>query len=325
MRALTFLVIFLAVIYGGYWAIGARALENGTNSAVAQMRADGWLLNIADVATKGFPSRFDTTLSNVEIAPPDGTWRYSAPFVQALALSYAPNKLIAVLPQQQQIDLLNQSLNITSTTLRASTGVAANPDLDFQGFTAEGADLSVQSSWGWSIAANNLLAAMRPNAQSEAAHDIYAELSGIKLGQGLSQQLASMPDLIESVSFDAIVSLNVPLDRHSFQTQSEIIPTDLTLKAFKLLWGEVKLSAKGDFVITNGYPVGQLDLTISKWDQLVDALVANGLVEAEVAKTYSDVAALLATEAGDLEVPVTFQNGLISYGILPLGPAPRFY
>ncbi len=325
MRALTILVLVLAAIYSGYWFVGSRTVNSGAADALEQMRMAGWQANVGDIATRGFPSRFDTTLSDLALTPPDGSWQYAAPFVQALALSYAPNKVIAVLPETQTVRIPGQDLIITGTGLRASTGVAASTDLDFQGFTAEGAEITVTSSLGWTINAASLLSAMRPSPVDEMAYDIYGELGEIIFEAGFDELLQTAPAVIQSVSIDGVVKLDQPLNRNGLQSIEPIQPTALELKSAKLRWGEIELNATGTFDVVDGYPEGPLDIKVTNWAQLVDALVAAGTMEPEVAKTYRDAASLLASEVGELDMTVTFRGGQMVYGFLPLGPAPRFY
>jgi len=324
MRRLTIVVLALAAIYSGYWVIGSRTVASGTASAMAQMQADGWQIDTTDVKTRGFPSRFDTTLTELTLAPPDRSWRYTAPFVQALALSYAPNEVIAILPETQTLELPGQTLTIVAEKLRASTGVAASTDLTYQGFTAEGDKLALNSTLNYSIAISRLLAAMRPSAASETSYDLYAELLDISLAEAPD---AGASNMIERVSADAVLTLDKTLDRQTFQAieQDPVLPKALNLKDFTMLWGEVQLSASGDLDIPAGTPEGQVDLTITNWDALIDLLVQSGGLDQEVATTYRNMAGLLSGGTAKLDIPVTLRGGRMSVGPFPLGPAPRFY
>lgn len=327
MRKLTIIVVILAALYGGYWMVGSRSVSNGAQSAIAQMQDQGWQIDVADLSTKGFPSRFDTTLSDLVLAPPARNWRYSAPFVQSFALSYAPNEVIAVLPDTQTLDLPGQSLTITADKLRGRTKVAASTDLTYQGFTAEGDNIAVASNLDWSLDVTRLLVAMRPSINGPASYDLYGELLDITLGEGLDTARQGIPAKIEAIKADAVITLDKPLNRATFMAieTDPVVPTALNVKDMSLTWGDVRLRANGDLTIQDGIPTGRITVTVANWEQVIAALTQSGVLDPNLTATYRNVAGLLAGGGDTLDVPLIFRDGFVSAGPLPLGPAPRFY
>lgn len=318
MRNLTILVVILGALYSGYWFIGQRTVENAAASAIQQMQADGWRINVSDIETRGFPSRFDTTISDVTLSPPDGSWQYTAPFVQALALSYRPNDVIAALPNEQIIDLPSEQLTVTSERLRASTGVEASTDLNFKGFTAEGDKIALTSSLGWSANLDRILAAMRKSEVGETAYDLYSEATGI--------EIAGLPP-IERLMMDSLATLDKPLNRDTFQSaeRGPVRLMQLGLNDATLVWGDMQIRASGDLAAPTGTAEGRITLEVRNWERLLEILVETSLVEAEVADTYRNMGQVFSSGTDRLEVPVDFANGLISIGPLPIGRAPQFY
>ena len=120
MRKLLVLIFALAALWSGYWFVGATAVERGTQVLLDDLRAQGWQVEVADVGTRGFPNRFDTTATQVKLADPLGGFTWTAPFFQVLALSYKPNHVIAALPESQSFELPGQTLQVDSTRMRAS-------------------------------------------------------------------------------------------------------------------------------------------------------------------------------------------------------------
>jgi hypothetical protein len=98
MRRLTILVAVMALIYSAYWFIRATATERGARGALDNLTQQGWDISYASLNTRGFPSRFDTTFNEIDLSAPDGSIRFSAPFVQTMSLSYQPNHVIAAFP-----------------------------------------------------------------------------------------------------------------------------------------------------------------------------------------------------------------------------------
>ena len=69
----------------------------------------------------------------------------------------------------------------------------------------------------------------------------------------------------------------------------------------------------------------RIDIRIVEWRELVPVLVAAGLVTTDAAPTVTRALDLLAQQGDDpdiLNLPLAFQQGRMSLGPLPLGPAP---
>jgi hypothetical protein len=58
---------------------------------------------------------------------------------------------------------------------------------------------------------------------------------------------------------------------------------------------------------------------------MIGMAVSAGLLDQEIANTVQNMGSLLAGGSAELSVPITFQNGLMSLGPIPLGPAPRLF
>lgn len=313
MRRLTYFIVALAVLYAGYWFIGANRVSTGVETALQQMESDGWTAQ-AEVATKGFPSRFDTTLSDVIIAGPKGQIRYEAPFVQALALSYRPNNVIVVLPPEQRISGPADAGTLRAERMRASATVKPNLSLAFDDLTIEGTALRYEADSGWNVILEKLLAAARLQADSTNSYDVYAKLDQITLTE--------QSDPISTILADADIRLQDPLDRNSM----EIIVEQVVINAFQITWGDIVLTGQGQLdVDTAGLPVGTIGLQIENWRQLVPALVSAGVMDAGFAQTATTMGGFLAAGQPNITLPLTFEDGFGSLGPLPLGPAPRLH
>jgi hypothetical protein len=92
----------------------------GAKAWFADRSAQGWVADYDTIETRGFPSRFDTTINTLELADPRTGWAWSAPFFQVFALSYKPNHIIAVWPNEQTIATPLARANITAEDMRAS-------------------------------------------------------------------------------------------------------------------------------------------------------------------------------------------------------------
>jgi hypothetical protein len=330
MRRLTFLVIFLSILYSGYWFVGARAVAYGTQTAITQARADGWGLTYAEITTIGFPSRFDTTLTDLSLSPQDEAWQWVAPFVQVFALSYQPNRVIAAFADDQTVRIGNQTLQLTTDGLRASAGVAANTALSFDDATVEVGTAQVVSSFGWQVSADRALLAFRADPAAENRYDAYFDADQIVLPASVVQQIDPAGTLGAAVTravFDSVVTFDQPLDRHAFDGRGpEPKATRFTLRNLTLTWGLVEIRAQGAFDIdAQGNPDGRITFRTDQWREVIDLMVAAGVIDAGIAPTVVTFASAMATEGGAPEFPIVFNAGRMSLGLLPIGAAPQFW
>ncbi len=323
MRRLTFLVLFIAAVYSGYWFFGARAVKDAATNGIATAQQDGWQIDYSDLSTVGFPSRFDTTVNDVSVSPPDGLWSWQAPFLQVFALSYQPNNVIAAFPPTQTLRFGDETLRIAADGLRASGGVRANTDLSFKSATVEAGATTITSDLGWAVALDRALLALRETPDTPRSYDVYADADQLVLPAGFVGQIDTqdtLTDQITRVAIDGRVVLDQPLDRHAV----EPLPEAFELRSFTLDWGQIALSAKGDVTIDPaGIPEGRITFKTAEWRPLIDLAVSAGLIQSGVVPTVTNLANAMADDGGMLELPISFQSGFMSLGPLPLGPAPR--
>lgn len=320
-RRYAIVVFVLAALYAGYWGAGAVALKRGVAAAVAQIEAEG-RGTVGDVALRGFPSRFDLTLSDVALT--DGGMGWQAPFVQLFALSYRPNHLIAVWPQDQSLTLGGQQISVRSDRMQANVdfGLSTTLPLDRIIHVTEAPRLSGP---GWAAAAPRLAASVL--REGGARYRLGLDLPGLVTEGTLATALDPedrLPAAIDWLRLDAHVTLDRPIDR-----TSQPRPTALELSALSFRWGETNLEADGAITIdAAGVPDGRITLRARGWRDLIPLVVAQGMVKPEVAPTL--IAALGKLEEasptpGELSIPLDFSGGRMTLGPLPLGPAPRFF
>lgn len=328
MRRLTYLVLALAAIYSAYWFIGSHAVASGIEAQIAKMQDDGWKIETSDLSTTGYPSRFDTTATDLALTNPDGSIVWMTPFVQALSLSYKPNAVILALPEHQEITLDGQPFQIASDRLRASASVAANPSLDLAQFTAEVGQMSVDADAGTLFSISNGVMALRPSGPAPDTYDVYVDLDDLTLPVNLRKLLdpnGALPASLTQVTFDGNVTLDRPLDRHALDANGLPLVDGFKLNGMTLTWGTVELRSDGELTIDSaGTPTGQITLNAHNWQQMLVMAVKVGAIDAGLVDTIQNVANLMAGGSNDLSLPISFQNGMMSAGPLPLGPAPRF-
>jgi len=330
MRKLLVLILVLAALWSGYWFVGATAVERGAQAVLDNLRAQGWQVEVADVGTRGFPNRFDTTATGVKLADPLGGFAWTAPFFQVLALSYKPNHVIAALPDSQSFDFPGQTLQVDSTRMRASLVVEPGTALALDRATFVAETASVASTLGWAITLKDARFATRQNGGA-LVHDVGIAASRIALPKALRDTYdpgGALPEVLEVLRVDATLGFDRAIDRHAFNGGPAPQVERFVLNDAALVWGGVKIAATGTLTIgADRLPVGDITLESAQWREVAQMIADSGMIQPQYVPTLDALFQSMAAADGTPEVltaPLTFKNGQVSFGFLPLGPAPRF-
>lgn len=328
MRRLIGLVLAAAVLYGGYWVVGSRAVLEGAEQALARMKAEG-IADFSEVSIKGFPSRFDLTVTEPRFATSDGHIAWAAPFAQVFALSYRPNHVIAVLPQVQNLVIGGEPISVSSGDMRASAVFGASTALPLDHAQTVGKVITLTNGKGDGLGLSELRAAVRTMDAATNRYDIAADVAGmvpIGTASGSWATVAGDPAATGWIRLDSTATFDRPLDRRA--TEGDLRITGLEVSSLQLSYGRLQIDGAGVLAISrSGEPEGTLDLTLRGWQGLPQAMAEAGLVTPEVAPTLMKVLAALAVGSGGkdgaLRLPLIFADGQMALGPLPLGPVPR--
>ena len=331
MRRLLVIVLAAAALYGCYWFIGASSVERGLAGWFESRQDDGWVASYTELETRGFPNRFDTTITDLELADPQTGVAWSAPFFQILSLSYRPNHIIAVWPKEQVIASPYQKFRITSDTARGSIVFVPNTSLELDRSSIELADIQITSSDAWSAGLASGQFATRRTIGGENTHDIFFEAVEFRPSESLHKWLdpgSLLPKTFDNMKLDMAVGFDAPWDRFSIE-QRRPQPINLDLKLLQAKWGGLDLYAAGDLDIdAEGKATGRIEVRAKNWRQMLQIGVDTGAVPQSVATTVEKALEFLSNLSGDpdtIEAPLSFSDGWIAFGPFPLGPAPRFW
>lgn len=328
MRKLIVLALVLAGLYGGYWAVGASQIRGGAQAALDGMESEGLTVRYADLTTRGFPSRFDTTLTDFSILDPATGAGWSAPWVQVLALSYRPNHVIAAFAPEQVIALApGQTVQITSEGLRASGSVALSADLPLTALTAQTGRIRLALPDGSVLAAARGLAALRPAPATDSpTYDYFTEFEAIGLPDTIKTMIDpddTLPEAVNLIRVDSAFRLDRPIDRHAGVGAGPELQA-IGLRDARIVWADMTLTATGDLMIAaDGTPEGRIEIGATGWERMIDLAVTAGAIDPGVAPTWVNMGRSMAAGGPTVTVPLVFQNGRMSFGPFPLGPAPR--
>ena len=328
MRKLLIIVLVAATAWGAYWVVGATASQKATEGWLDARRAEGWQVEYSDLKVRGFPNRFDTTITDIQLTDPETGLSWSAPFFQLFSLSYQPNHLIAAWSNTQVFATPFQKIDIKTSKMTASLKVLPTSTLELDTATVviEGAALT--SSAGWNSGADKVNAAIRRTAGKEMTYDVAAQADTVIPGdalRGLLDAGGTLPDVIEGLTFDTEIGFARPLDIRVIEDNRPDITT-LNIKDARGTWGELQLRAKGDLdVDADGYANGELALNARNWREMLALAVRAGAVPAEAASAAELGLGFLARLSGSensLDAPLTFAGSRVFLGPIPIGTAP---
>jgi hypothetical protein len=325
MRALVWVVVAAAVAWGGYWFLGARALETGAEAWFQTQTDAGLVAERSELSVSGFPNRFDMTVTELRLEDPGTGYGWTAPFVQVLSLSYKPWHIIAAFANEQQVRTPWQDLEVASDRLQGSVVIVPGINLALDRLTLIGDAIRVTSDLGWTASVDTLRFATKQVGTDGTRHEIGLEMLGLEPDPRVTAALPEFPEKLQNLRLDATVTLTAPLDRRAGQSRPRASQIDV--KEVRLVWGTLVLSGSGSIATSaDGMAEGRILLRLTNWRKAMPLAVAAGLVKPEVVPTWVNMFALLAEQTGDpedLDLPLVFANGRMSLGPLPLGPAPR--
>ncbi len=329
MRLMFILLLLGAVLWSGYWFIGSRGLKHAFESWFGERREDGWVAEYSDLALRGFPNRFDVTLSDLTLADPGTGLAWEMPFFQILALSYKPHHVIAVWPPEQLVATPLGKHRLTSEDLRAS--------LILQTDTKMGLERSTLTAQELVITPVDLPEPMRIKALTMAVERVQTSTATYRLGlssEGVQPSMpwirmidpgGALPETLVGLSADLTVTFDKPWDRLAIE-EARPQPREIDLRLAQARWGQLELKLAGKLAINaQGQPDGQITIKAQNWRDILHLAVASGVLPKALASTVEDTLGLLSGLSGSaktLDIPLDFRGGRMLLGPVPIGPAP---
>ncbi|WP_298802329.1 DUF2125 domain-containing protein [uncultured Lentibacter sp.] len=323
MKKLLALIVTLAALWSGYWFVGATGLKSGMAAWFDARQSEGWQAEYSDLSVKGFPNRFDTTLTDPALADPATGLAWSAPFVQLFALSYQPNHIIAAFPAFQTLRTPFARLALKSEKMQASMIMEPNTDLAFSRANLAATALTITPEAG----GRTHLAGLQTALTREGPASYRAAFNADGLAPPLPAALtAQLPETLTAFRADATVEFTKPWDITALEV-GRPQPTAIKLHLAEAEWGPLRLAAAGALSIDRtGNPTGSLTLKARNWRDILALATAAGALPQSLAPQIEQGLSLLAGLSGNpatLDIPLTVSGGYIKIGLIPVAPAPR--
>lgn len=326
-RIVIWVAAIFAVLYAGYWVVGWQGALRAIPAWAEDRREDGWQVDYSDLAVRGFPSRFDTTLGDLVIADPATGWAWEGAFFQLLALSYRPNHLIAVLPPAHTLSTPLSRYDVTQDQARASLVVTleANPQIDRATVVIDAPRVATRE---WSSSAHALRFATRRLDDAPLTHEIGLQATSLIPSAGIKAQLdpaGLLPGAIATLRLDAALSFDAPWDRWALEERRPQL-TAIDLREARASWGGMDLRLTGVLDVDGfGLATGEVAVQAENWRDMLDVAERGGALPPRLRPLLEGALEGLSDLSGrneTLDLDLTITGGRISVGFLPLGQLP---
>lgn len=334
MRALLVIVLIAALGWSGYWWIGSTAHERALTGWLEEQRTRGWVAEAESLHVTGYPNRFDTIITDLDLADPFTGWSWNAPEFQILSLSYKPTHVIAVWPGVQTIASPAERIAVSARQMRGSVRLAANTRLSFEEARIELEAVGLNSTLGWQAALAEGQFAMRAVPEGsgpENAYDVSLRARALRLPEYLRNRLdpaGLLPDAVERADIRLTPVFTAPWDRISVEYgPPQMIALNVGNVSFA--WGPMQMTVTGRLdADERGFAEGSLNVIARNWQDMLDMAVRSGWLAENMRTTVETALALLAQGTGEtrrLDMTITYRGGRAWLGLIPLGPAPRLH
>ncbi|MEM6589344.1 MAG: DUF2125 domain-containing protein [Pseudomonadota bacterium] len=329
MRFLLGVITIGAALWSGYWFVGQNGVTAGFAAWFEERRTEGWAAEYSALNTQGFPNRFDTEFTDLVLADPDTGLAWEAPFFKLLALSYRPNHVIAVFPNDQLFATPQDKFQINAENMRASAVMGADIRLPLERTTLTAESLSITpASTGEAATADALRLGMERLATGQPSYRFGLAADGLSPALDWRVQLdpaGRLPDAFDALNADFTVTFDKDWDRSAIE-DARPQPRRIDIKLVEARWGRLELLVAGKVdVDMNGLPDGEIVVKARNWRDILQMAVTSGTLKQGFADTLESGLSLISQMAGNpetLDIPLNFAGGRVRIGPVPLGPAP---
>ncbi|MHA3976171.1 DUF2125 domain-containing protein [Halovulum sp. GXIMD14794] len=329
MRRLFFLVVIAALAWSGYWFVGSTAKREAIAGWLSAQQSRGWIAEADEIAVQGYPNRFDTTLSGLELADPASDVAWSAPSFRIYALSYAPNHIIASWPQSQTVSGPFGALRIDSREMTGSVRFQPSTSLalDETRIEMRGVDISAAEGWSTGLGEGRFALRADPTAEIPNTYEVFLRGSVLEIPEALRDRLdpeENLPPSIGAIELRGRMTLDAPLDRHAAEGAPPSVMA-IEIDEASLGWGDLRLAADGRLEAdANGYAEGRVAFRAGNWREQLRRARNSGLLTPE-ADAWANRLLSATQQSGeeDLNLTLAYRKGRMWMGPIPVGPAPR--
>ena len=323
-----FLAAFLAAAaaVSGYWVWWAGTLERGLADWRDKKRLRGYEITYGGPAIDGFPLAHVTRIDAPALRSPNGA-RWRGPAMTARAPSWDPGAILVTFPGRHEVERLNagalSGLVLDSRAAEASLRLGWGGRLEtaeatvlglealaepFGRFLGERLRLTVTPDYG-------------PDGESVLGHGFTLETETLEVPAAVAGPLDPRAEkIVLAGRLNGVVPGTQPRRALSlWRERGGALELDLV----EIDWSPLVVSASGRLTLDGRLrPQGQLAARITGLPELLDRLVALGLMPADQVARMKPVILAFSGERDEEGRPVLAAPLILNAGVLSLGPLP---
>lgn len=330
------LLIGMAVIgaLGGIaWGGGAMVSETAATRWLNDRQTEGWVANVSDVSVSGFPLQFVTELRDLELADPETGLAWSVASLEFRQDILRLDRIEARWPAEQTFASPFERLSVSPAGtdglhLMAMLDVQPTNRFALDAIHADTGPLLVTSSEGWQTQWEQGSLIVNRVGDSEATYDVDAQAISMVPPEAWRDRLdpaGVLPTVMDSAGVQATVTFDAPWDMDAVEIARPQVTT-LDIEDVSMRWGDMLFRATGVLDVTpGGVPEGDLAVRAENWRAMVELASNAGVVPDRLRTTAEAMLQVLASLSGseeNIDATLSFSNGRMFIGPLPIGPAP---
>ncbi|WP_420003559.1 DUF2125 domain-containing protein [Arenibacterium sp. LLYu02] len=333
MRGLVRGLIGLLVLWVLYWALAAWGLRQSLESWFAAQEARGWQVETGEIAFEapmgGFPLQHRTRVTLPMLADPASGVAWRADWLSFESPAIWPgHQTLRFADGEQRLSWYDRTAVIGTEGLTAALSLAPGLALEVEEMSLTSGPWQIGNEARVALSAEDLELRMSQGAEPEL-YAIRAEAKAFRPGEELRRQMRSAPELPQTFSaltLEAEVRFDRAWDRQALEERRPQ-PRHINLNRMEAHWGAMRILSTGALDVDEaGIPTGEIALQVEDWQAFLDVAMDTGALQPGARDQMARVIGLLARAKGnpeDLDITLSFRDGAIWIGPLPLGKAPR--
>lgn len=330
MIKLVGLLVVLAILLCGWWAVASNGMQRGISNWLEARRSQGWQAEAAKIQKQGFPLRLHMQLEGLALADPATGAAVTADQLDISTPVYWPGYVTVGLPQTP-ITLASPKLRATLTAQDAMADLRLRPgtSAQLQSLALNGGAWSLDTVLGRLVSAQTITVSMEQKASAAADYDLKVNADALTPG-AIPRAFLGLPDdwplAFDTFTADLAVTFDRVWDRRALKKRRPQ-PRAIDLKLAQFIWSDVELLATGSVTVDDaGLATGSVAIKAENWPAMLDMVENAGYLPPNFRPQAEQMLTGLAQMTGKttgLDLTLTLKEGRMSMGFIPLGRAPR--
>ena len=317
--------VLMVAGYCGYWVYAAGLVRTGIDEWIAAQRAGGVAVEAGAIEVGGFPLKLTAGARDVALTDPRGaSWRSAG--LSAEAPPWQLTRIDYRIDGPQVLSLPGvRPLTVTADDGAGQLRLGGNGRLSAGRLSLS--DLTVLLPALGDMKAATLTLAMAERTNGGGDTDLAAGGDARQVDLPVSP-LPAFGQRVQHAGLDVTVTAPVPALRTPELTYWRDAGGELQVDRLRLEWGPLAVDAAGTVTLDAALqPQAELTAEVTGYLQIVDALVAEGMLEARRSGLIKAGLALLAGPPGPdgtstLTAPLTIRDRRVFLGPLQLAVLP---